>query len=112
MKYRSRLYAIFVWVFFAIIIAVTGAWLESHIVKDGAVFGSKFFGSSIFLFFSAVNINVILLLLFVFLTFRSGVKLIVENAHGAFGSKLNTKLVTAFLFFSLLPTVILLYVST
>ncbi|WP_397600505.1 ATP-binding protein [Silvanigrella sp.] len=112
MKYRSRLYVLFVWAFFAIIIAFTGSWIENYIVSDGAIFGNKFFGSSFFLFFSAVNINVILLLLFVFLTFRSGVKLIVDNSQGAFGSKLNTKLVTAFLFFSLLPTVVLLYVST
>jgi two-component system, NtrC family, nitrogen regulation sensor histidine kinase NtrY len=112
MKYRSRLYILFVWVLFAIIIAVAGTWIENHIVSDGAAFSNKFFGSSVFLFFSAVNINVILLLLFVFLTFRSGVKLIVDNSQGAFGSKLNTKLVTAFLFFSLLPTVVLLYVST
>ncbi|APJ02502.1 sensor histidine kinase [Silvanigrella aquatica] len=112
MKYRSRLYILFVWVFFAIIIAIAGTWIENHIVSDGAAFSNKFFGSSVFLFFSAVNINVILLLLFVFLTFRSGVKLIVDNSQGAFGSKLNTKLVTAFLFFSLLPTVVLLYVST
>ena len=112
MKYPSRLYILFVWIFFAIIIAVAGTWIENHIVSDGAAFSNKFFGSSVFLFFSAVNINVILLLLFVFLTFRSGVKLIVDNSQGAFGSKLNTKLVTAFLFFSLLPTVVLLYVST
>ncbi len=112
MKVRSRLYILFVWIIFAVFIVVSGTWIETHIVNDGAIFGNKFFGSSFFLFFSAVNINVILLLIFVFLTFRSGVKLIVENSQGAFGSKLNTKLVTAFLFFALLPTVVLLYVST
>ncbi|WGL61486.1 ATP-binding protein [Pigmentibacter sp. JX0631] len=112
MKVRSRLYILLVWIIFAVFIVISGTWIETHIVKDGAFFGNKFFGSSFFLFFSAVNINVILLLLFVFLTFRSGVKLIVDNSHGAFGSKLNTKLVTAFLFFALLPTVVLLYVST
>ncbi len=112
MKVRSRLYILFVWILFAVFIVVSGTWIETHIVNDGAIFGNKFFGSSFFLFFSAVNINVILLLIFVFLTFRSGVKLIVENSQGAFGSKLNTKLVTAFLFFAILPTVVLLYVST
>lgn len=112
MKVRSRLYILSIWVLFAILIVISGTWIEAHIVNDGEAFGNKFFGSSFFLFFSAVNINVVLLLLFVFLTFRSGVKLIVDNSQGAFGSKLNTKLVTAFLFFALLPTVVLLYVST
>jgi hypothetical protein len=36
MKYRSRLYVLFVWAFFAIIIAFTGSWIENYIVSDGA----------------------------------------------------------------------------
>lgn len=68
--------------------------------------------NSIALFFTVVNLNILLLFVLVFLTFRSGVKLFVAKRSGAFGSSLRTKLVASFLFFSLLPTVVLLYVST
>ncbi|KAB8030835.1 sensor histidine kinase [Fluviispira multicolorata] len=112
MNLHTRFYKLILWVLFSIFIAVSGSFLENSIVNQGAIFSNKFFGNSVYLFFSAVILNVILLLLFVFLTFRSGVKLIVDNSRGVFGSKLNTKLVTAFLFFSLLPTVVLLYMST
>jgi two-component system nitrogen regulation sensor histidine kinase NtrY len=112
MKLRSRFYILFVWIFFAVIIATTGSWIENYLLQDSTQLRQKILENSIFLFFFTVNLNVILLLTFVFLTFRSGVKLIVDNSQGVFGSKLNTKLVTAFLFFSLLPTVVLLYVST
>ncbi|WP_130605475.1 sensor histidine kinase [Fluviispira sanaruensis] len=112
MNIHSRMYKLILWIIFSIVIAVSGSALENSIMNEGVLFSNKFFGSSVYLFFSAVILNVILLLLFVFLTFRSGVKLIVDNSRGVFGSKLNTKLVTAFLFFSLLPTVVLLYMST
>ncbi|WP_186646455.1 ATP-binding protein [Fluviispira vulneris] len=112
MNIHSRMYKLILWIIFSIVIAVSGSALENSIMNESVLFSNKFFGSSVYLFFSAVILNVLLLLLFVFLTFRSGVKLIVDNSRGVFGSKLNTKLVTAFLFFSLLPTVVLLYMST
>jgi two-component system, NtrC family, nitrogen regulation sensor histidine kinase NtrY len=68
------------------------------------------FSSSI-LAFALININVILLLLLIFLTVRNLVKLLFERKKSIMGAKLRTKLVLAFVTLSLLPTVILFFVS-
>jgi len=68
------------------------------------------FSSSIFAF-ALININVILLLLLLFLTVRNLVKLLFERKKSIMGAKLRTKLVLAFVTLSLLPTVILFFVS-
>lgn len=68
------------------------------------------FSSSI-LVFALININVILLLLLLFLTVRNLVKLLFERRKGIMGAKLRTKLVLAFMTLSLLPTMILFFVS-
>ena len=67
--------------------------------------------SSSILVFSLININVILLLLLLYLTFRNLVKLVFERKKKIMGSKLRTKLVLAFISLSLLPTIILFFVS-
>lgn len=66
--------------------------------------------NSIFIF-ALINVNVILLLLLLFLTVRNLVKLLFERKKGILGAKLRTKLVVAFLTLSLLPTIILFFVS-
>jgi two-component system nitrogen regulation sensor histidine kinase NtrY len=58
-----------------------------------------------------ININVILLLLLLYLTMRNLVKLFFERKKGVMGAKLRTKLVVAFMTLSLLPTIILFFVS-
>lgn len=58
-----------------------------------------------------ININVILLLLLLYLTMRNLVKLFFERKKGMMGARLRTKLVVAFMTLSLLPTVILFFVS-
>ncbi|MBU2498624.1 MAG: PAS domain S-box protein, partial [Proteobacteria bacterium] len=63
------------------------------------------------LIFALIDINVILLLLLLFLTTRNLVKLLFERKKGVMGAKLRTKLVLAFVTLSLLPTVILFFVS-
>ena len=68
------------------------------------------FSSSI-LVFVLININVILILLLLFLTVRNLVKLLFERKKNIMGVKLRTKLVLAFITLSLLPTVILFFVS-
>lgn len=68
------------------------------------------FSSSI-LAFALININVILLLLLLFLTVRNLVKLLFERKKSIMGARLRTKLVLAFVTLSLLPTVILFFVS-
>jgi len=63
------------------------------------------------LVFALVDINVILLLLLLFLTTRNIVKLLFERRRGIMGAKLRTKLVVAFITLSLLPTIVLFFVS-
>jgi two-component system nitrogen regulation sensor histidine kinase NtrY len=67
--------------------------------------------SNSILVFALININVILLLLLLFLTVRNLVKLLFERRKNIMGAKLRTKLVLAFMTLSLLPTIILFFVS-
>ncbi|MFH1489593.1 MAG: ATP-binding protein [Pseudomonadota bacterium] len=66
--------------------------------------------NSIFVF-ALINLNVILLLLLLFLTMRNIVKLLFERKKRIMGARLRTKLVLAFITLSLLPTIILFFVS-
>jgi two-component system, NtrC family, nitrogen regulation sensor histidine kinase NtrY len=61
---------------------------------------------------SLIGLNIILLLLLVFLILRNIVKLIFERRKKVLGSKLRTKLVLAFIFLSLAPTILLFFIST
>jgi two-component system nitrogen regulation sensor histidine kinase NtrY len=63
------------------------------------------------LVFALIDLNVILLLLLLFLTIRNLVKLVFERRKGILGAKLRTKLVFAFITLSLLPTIVLFFVS-
>ena len=63
------------------------------------------------LFFILVNLNIILLILFVFLVTRNFVKLIAERKRGIVGSKIRTKLVLLFVGLSILPTLVLFGVA-
>ena len=63
------------------------------------------------LVFSLININVILLLLLLYLTIRNLVKLVLERKGKTIGFGLRPKLVFAFLILSLLPTIIIFFVS-
>jgi two-component system nitrogen regulation sensor histidine kinase NtrY len=91
---------------------VLGTWLESKIF-DGltSVLENRSF-LSVLLFFSVLNLNAILAFVLIFLSFRNAVKLVVERQRAIYGSSLRMRLVTLFLFFSLIPTLILLYIST
>ncbi len=67
--------------------------------------------SNSILVFALININVILLLLLLFLTMRNLVKLLFERKKRIMGARLRAKLVLAFVTLSLLPTMILFFVS-
>ena len=67
--------------------------------------------SNSILVFSLININVILLLALLFLTMRNLVKLLFERRKKIMGARLRTKLALAFITLSLLPTIILFFVS-
>lgn len=67
--------------------------------------------NSIF-FFGLINVNILLLLALFWLIFRNVGKLFVERRRGIMGARLKTKLVMAFLAFSIVPTVILFVISS
>lgn len=63
------------------------------------------------LIFALINLNVILMLLLLFLIVRNLVKLLFERKKNLMGARLRTKLVVAFVSLSLLPTLVLFFVS-
>jgi two-component system, NtrC family, nitrogen regulation sensor histidine kinase NtrY len=63
------------------------------------------------IFFLLINLNIILLILFVFLVTRNLTKLIFERRRGIFGSRLRTRLVVAFFALSLVPSTLLFFVA-
>lgn len=58
-----------------------------------------------------ININILLIILFLFLVFRNFFKLIIERRRNVPGARLRTKLVVAFVALSLVPTMLLFFVS-
>ncbi|MBM3382014.1 MAG: HAMP domain-containing protein [Betaproteobacteria bacterium] len=112
MKNRARVIGLATGLFFVLALFVVGTWLETKIF-DGLthILQNQTF-LSVILFFSIVNLNAVLAFVLIFLSFRNAVKLVVERQRAVFGSSLRTRLVTLFLFFSLVPTLILLYIST
>jgi len=60
---------------------------------------------------AVINLNILLVLLFLFLIFRNLFKLIIERRRGVPGAKLRSKLVGAFIALSLVPTMLLFFVS-
>ena len=68
------------------------------------------FVNSIF-FFGLLNVNIIILIALVWLVFRNIGKLFIERRRKIMGSRLKTKLVIAFLGFSIVPTLLLFVIS-
>jgi two-component system nitrogen regulation sensor histidine kinase NtrY len=68
------------------------------------------FVNSIF-FFGLLNVNIVLLMAMVWLVFRNIGKLYLERRRNILGSRLKTKLVIAFLGFSIIPTLTLFVIS-
>ena len=62
-------------------------------------------------FFLLININIILLGLLVFLVVRSLVKLVVEHKRRMLGSRLQARLVLAFVGLSIVPSVLLFTIA-
>jgi len=86
-----------------VLLVVASLILEFKLIKLSSTLP---FVNSIF-FFGLINFNVILLLFIAFLVYRNVGKLFLERRRKLFGSQLKTKLVFAFLSFSLIPTIIL-----
>lgn len=81
--------------------------IEYHLISKA---GPLPVGSNI-LIFTVININILLILTLCFLVIRNIVKLIFEDRGHMLGARLRTKIVAAFIFLSLLPTMLLFFVS-
>jgi len=68
------------------------------------------FSSNILVYF-ILNLNIILLILLIFLVIRNVVKLIFERRHGILGAKIRTKLVVSFVGLTIVPTLLLFWIS-
>lgn len=61
--------------------------------------------------FGIINVIILLIILLIYLVFRNVAKLMLERRQNAIGAKLRTKLVLAFVGLSLVPTMLLFFVS-
>ncbi len=97
---------------FTIILVLLGIVILSNFALKLAKLSSTLpFVNSIF-FFGIINLNLVLLAVLVFLIFRNLSKLFLERRKGLLGSKLKTKLVLSFLSLSIVPTVVLFFISS
>ncbi|WP_462323671.1 sensor histidine kinase [Desulfoplanes sp.] len=71
----------------------------------------KFFGVNSYLFLGLFNLNLILLLLVLFLVVRNVVKLALERRRKVLGAKLRTRLVVIFFSLSIIPTLLMFFLS-
>ncbi len=62
-------------------------------------------------FFGLLNINIVILIALVWLVFRNVGKLFIERRRKILGARLKTKLVIAFVSFSIIPTLVLFTIS-
>jgi len=84
------------------VLAITFTLIASHLFnKNDLPITTNIF------VYGLTSINVILIILLLFLIVRNVVKLFYEHRRGIIGSKLKTKLVTAFVGLSLVPTILL-----
>lgn len=89
------------------ILIVLLTYIETHI---SSISSNIPVGSNI-LVFGLININIILLVLLVYLVLRNFVKLVFERRRRIMGSRLRTKLVTAFVGLSIVPTLLLFFIA-
>ncbi|MCK5913622.1 MAG: PAS domain-containing sensor histidine kinase, partial [Desulfuromusa sp.] len=92
---------------FAVLLLAIIPQLESRLVE----LTSQLPISNSIIALAVINLNILLVLLFLFLIFRNIFKLILERRRGVPGAKLRSKLVGAFIALSLVPTMLLFFVS-
>lgn len=73
--------------------------------------GLRYFGVDSYVFLAFFNINFILLILVLFLVIRNVFKLIIERKRKVLGSKLRTRLVLAFVSLSIVPILLMFFIS-
>ena len=82
-------------------------YLESQVVTMAQTLP---LGASLIMF-ALINLNIVLLLLLLFLVFRNLLKLIIENKHRIWGSRLRSRLVVAFVLLSIAPSTVLFFAA-
>ncbi|MBU1234704.1 MAG: HAMP domain-containing protein, partial [Proteobacteria bacterium] len=82
-------------------------WLESSLINVDITLPV----SSDILIFGLINLNVLLVLLMLYLVLRNLAELFFESRQNVLGSKLKSKLVISFISLSLIPTILLFFVS-
>lgn len=73
--------------------------------------GLRYFGVDSYVFLAFFNLNFILLILVLFLVIRNVFKLIIERKRKVLGSKLRTRLVLAFVSLSIVPILLMFFIS-
>ena len=94
-------------ILFAVFLLILIPQMESHLVE----LTHQLPISNSIITLAIINLNILLVLLFLFLIFRNLFKLILERRRGVPGAKLRSKLVGAFIALSLVPTMLLFFVS-
>jgi len=94
-----------------ILVVVVLVVLFSRFETELFQFTSNVSFSNTVLVLALINLNILLIILFLFLIFRNLFKLIVERRKGVPGAGLRSKLVLAFITLSLVPTMLLYFVS-
>ncbi len=94
-----------------ILLIITLVVIFSNFETQLLELSSKLPLSNTILVLALININLLLILLFLFLVFRNLFKLILERRRDVPGARLRTKLVVAFVSLSLIPTMLLFFVS-
>ena len=94
-------------ILFALLLLLLIPQLEVHLVD----LTSQLPISNSIIALAVINLNILLILLFLFLIFRNLFKLLLERRRGVPGARLRSKLVGAFIALSLIPTLLLFFVS-
>ncbi|MFT5699605.1 MAG: two-component system nitrogen regulation sensor histidine kinase NtrY [Desulforhopalus sp.] len=94
-------------IIFCILLIPLFIWIQSQLFESNLQFP---FSKNI-LIFALININVLLVLFVLFLVLRNLAELLFERKVNRLGSKLKTKLIASFLSLTLIPTILLFFVS-
>ncbi len=94
-------------IFVCILLIPFFTWLQSLLLKESIELP---FNNNI-LIFALINVNVLLVLFVLFLVLRNLAELLFERRINQLGSKLKTKLIASFLSLTLIPTILLFFVS-
>lgn len=99
---REFIYVFMISILLAVLVAV-----EVYVFRTSRTLPSLY----AFFFIGLVNVNIVLVLLMLFLIFRNFVKVYLERKGGVYGSSLKSKLIVAFTFTSVVPTVLVFVIS-